>query len=577
MPIFNTYADLLGGYRLSEEFLNETIQPRYSFEMSNDSMPSGGGVTGILAPVGVPVPRRTVALILGGLLTGLLLGFMDVTIVATAGPTIIADLGGLSLYAWVFSSFVIVQTVVIPIFGKLSDIYGRKRFFLLGLVVFMVGSALSGAAQNIYELIGFRALQGIGFGAFVPTTLAIAGDLFPPERRGRIQGLLFSVNGIAFAVAPAVGSYLTESINWRWIFYINLPLGVVSFVIIYLSLRESKNERATGFSDWLGAGVLTTFLGLLMLGIFLGLLMLGIFLGGNTFSWDSIQELGLFAGAGVALVSLAFVEGRAKDPVLPPRLFRIRTISAATAVNILRALALFGLIAYLPLYAQAVLNASIGDVRNVVYSLALPLTAGILVSGAFIPRLGAKNMILVGAGILIVALVALFLSLGSSTSLVQLMELCAPLGFGSGLMIPPAIVAFQNSVQRNEIGVASGLAAFTLNLGSAIGVAALGAIQTNQFSSRLSTLFASHPLPAGSLLRDPNTVGQLLASPQYLAKAIAANPSLQALVPQLREAFSQSILFLIPIVLVAGVAAFLGGLLIKNREKAGEVGPTPVR
>jgi EmrB/QacA subfamily drug resistance transporter len=531
-------------------------------------MPSGGGVAGILAPVGAPVPRRTVALILGGLLTGLLLGFMDVTIVATAGPTIIADLGGLSLYAWVFSSFVIVQTVVIPIFGKLSDIYGRKRFFLLGLVVFMVGSALSGAAQNIYELIGFRALQGIGFGAFVPTTIAIAGDLFPPERRGRIQGLLFSVNGIAFAVAPAVGSYLTESINWRWIFYINLPLGIVSFIIIFLSLRESKNERATGFSDWLGAGVLTAFL---------GLLMLGIFLGGTTFLWDSIQELGLFAGAGVALVSLAFVEGRAKDPVLPPRLFRIRTISAATAVNILRALVLFGLIAYLPLYAQAVLNASIGDVRNVVYSLALPLTAGILVSGAFIPRLGAKNMILVGAGILIVALVALFLLLTSSSSLVQLMELCVPLGFGSGLMIPPAIVAFQNSVQRNEIGVASGLAAFTLNLGSAIGVAALGAIQTNAFASGLSTLFAGHPQPAGSPLSDPNTVGQLLASPQYLARAVAANPSLQALVPQLREAFSQSILTLIPIVLVAGVAVFLGGLLIKGREKAPEVGPAPVR
>jgi EmrB/QacA subfamily drug resistance transporter len=529
--------------------------------MSGDSRP-GGGAVGVVQPtVGVPVPRRTVALILVGLLTGLLLGFMDLTIVATAGPTIIADLGGLSLYAWVFSSFVIVQTVVIPIFGKLSDIYGRKRFFLLGLVVFMVGSVLSGAAQNIYELIGFRALQGIGFGAFVPTTLAIAGDLFPPEKRGRIQGLLFSVNGIAFAVAPAVGSYLTESINWRWIFYINLPLGIASFIIIFLSLRESKNERASGFSDWAGAGVLTAFL---------GLLMLGIFLGGSTFQWDSVPELGLFAGSGVALVSLAFVEGRAKDPVLPPRLFRIRTISAATAANILRALILFGLIAYLPLYAQAVLNASIGDVRNVVYALALPLTAGILISGAFIPRLGAKTMILVGAGILIAALVAL-LSLNSSTSIVQLMEHCAPLGFGSGLMIPPTIVAFQNSVQRNEMGVASGLAAFTLNLGGAIGVAALGAIQTNGFASRLASLLANHPPLAGSPLRDPNTVGQMLASPQYLARAMATNPSLQALVPQLREAFSQSILFLIPIVLVAGVAVFLAGLLIGGRQKAREV------
>jgi MFS family permease len=155
------------------------------------------------------LPRRTIALILGGLLTGLLLGFLDVTIVATAGPTIISDLGGVSLYAWVFSAFVIVQTVIIPIFGKMSDLYGRKRFFLFGLAVFMGGSVLSGASQSIYELILFRAIQGIGFGMFVPSTIAIAGDLFPPEKRARVQGLLFSVNGIAFAVAPAAGSYLT--------------------------------------------------------------------------------------------------------------------------------------------------------------------------------------------------------------------------------------------------------------------------------------------------------------------------------------------------------------------------------
>src|SRR5437867_9579568 len=198
------------------------------------------GLGSQLAPQAGPVlQRRTVALILGGLLTGLLLGFMDVTIVATAGPTIIAELGGVSLYAWVFSSFVIVQIIVIPIFGKLSDLYGRKKFFLVGLVVFMIGSTLSGASQDIYELIVFRAVQGIGFGAFVPATIAIAGDLFPPEKRGRLQGLLFSVTAIAFAVAASGGSYLTEAINWRWIFYINLPFGIIAFLIIYLTLRES--------------------------------------------------------------------------------------------------------------------------------------------------------------------------------------------------------------------------------------------------------------------------------------------------------------------------------------------------
>src|SRR5881396_3824200 len=202
--------------------------------------PSGPSSEEGLATTETGHSRRTVTLILAGLLAGLLLGFMDVTIVSTAGPTIISELGGLSLYAWVFSAFLIVQTVTIPIFGKLSDLYGRKRLFLLGVVVFMAGSVLSGASQSIVELVLFRAVQGLGFGAFVPTTIAIAGDMFPPERRGRVQGLLFSVNGIAFALAPAVGSFLTETISWRWIFYINLPVGVVSLVLILSTLKESR-------------------------------------------------------------------------------------------------------------------------------------------------------------------------------------------------------------------------------------------------------------------------------------------------------------------------------------------------
>ncbi len=528
--------------------------------MTESNQPTG--VSGLGPQEGAPqagpiLQRRTVALILGGLLTGLLLGFMDVTIVATAGPTIIAELGGVSLYAWVFSSFVIVQIIVIPIFGKLSDLYGRKKFFLLGLVVFMIGSTLSGVSQNIYELIIFRAVQGIGFGAFIPATIAIAGDLFPPEKRGRVQGLLFSVNGIAFAVAPAAGSYLTETINWRWIFYINLPLGVVSFLIIYLSLREARAAGASAFKDWAGASSLA---------VLLALFMMGLFLGGSTFAWLSWEEVALFAGSGLVLAIFVMVESRAKEPVLPLRLFRVRTISAATGVNILRALVLFGLIAYLPLYAQAVLGASVTEVRNAVYALALPLTAGILLSGATLSRLGFRNVILVGAGLLIAGLVTLQ-SLNSSSSLLQLMELEVPIGLASGLMIPPTIVAFQNSVQRTEIGVASALAAFTLNLGGAIGVASLGAIQANRFTTQLSTLLAGIPPNARAALSDPNLVGQVLASPEALARLLAASPPLKQFIQPLREAFSQSILILFLVLLGASFAVLLAGLMIKGKDK----------
>jgi EmrB/QacA subfamily drug resistance transporter len=499
--------------------------------------------------------RRTVTLILAGLLAGLLLGFMDVTIVSTAGPTIVSDLGGLSLYAWVFSAFVIVQTVTIPIFGKLSDLYGRKKLFLLGVVVFMAGSALSGASQNIYELIIFRAVQGIGFGAFVPTTIAIAGNMFPPERRGQVQGLLFSVNGIAFAIAPALGSFLTETISWRWIFYINLPVGIISLILIFSTLRESRATNATPFSDWMGTSTLVGFL---------ALLMMGLFLGGSTFAWISWEELSLFAGSVLLLFAFVFAERRAKEPVLPPRLFRIRNIAASTAVNILRAMAFFGLIAYLPLFTQVVLGANIGGVRTAVYAFTLPLTAGILLSGAAISRVGFKKTAYIGAAITVIGVLFLTMTISSSSSVIQLMIVEVPVGLGNGMMIPATIVAFQNSVQKREIGIASGLATFTLNLGAAIGVALLGAIQVNIFSSQLSGLIAGAPAGSKAIMSDSNLVGQILASPQVLARLIASNESFAALVPKLREAFSQSILPLFWVVLGVSVVTFIMVLSMKE-------------
>ena len=506
------------------------------------------------------LPRQTVALILGGLLTGLLLGFLDVTIVATVGPTIISDLGGIDLYAWVFSAFIIVQTVVIPIFGKLSDLYGRKRFFLLGLSVFMLGSVLSGASQNIYELILFRAVQGVGFGVFVPSTIAIAGDLFPPEKRARVQGLLFSVNGIAFAVAPAAGSYLTEAFNWRWSFYVNLPVGIVSFLVIYLALKESKKVGGVSFTDWGGASTL---------GLTLALFMSALSLGGSTFSWYSWEEVFVFFLSALSLLGFILVERRAQDPVLPLRLFRKGAIPAVAAVNIIRAVILFGLIAYLPLFAQAVLGGSVSDVRNAVYAFTLPATLGTLMAGTLVSRIGTRGTILLGVSVLIGGLTALQY-IDASSTLLQLMEVSAPLGLGSGMLIAPTIAGFQNSVERKEIGIASGLATFTLNLGGAIGVAVLGAIQANTLGVQLSGLLARAPPTEAATLGDPNTVGQILASPQVLARIVATDPSFASVVPTIRAAFSLSITGLFLVLLAASIVLLFAGFLVKT------VKPSPI-
>src|SRR5438876_1396144 len=483
--------------------------------------PSGPSSEEGLATTETGHSRRTVTLILAGLLAGLLLGFMDVTIVSTAGPTIISELGGLSLYAWVFSAFLIVQTVTIPIFGKLSDLYGRKRLFLLGVVLFMAGSVLSGASQSIVELILFRAVQGLGFGAFVPTTIAIAGDMFPPERRGRVQGLLFSVNGIAFAIAPAVGSFLTETISWRWIFYINLPVGVVSLVLILSTLKESRAENASAFSDWLGTSTLVGFL---------GLLMLGLFLGGSTFAWSSWAEVSLFAGCALLFLGFVVAERRAHEPVLPPRLFRIRNVSAGTAVNLLRVVVFFAIIAYIPLFAAAVLGGSVRDVRDVVYGFTLPLTAGILVSGAAISKVGFRKLAFLGAAIVLVGLLVLT-SVRPSPSLLALIVIGIPLGFGNGMMIPATIVAFQNSVEKGEIGIASGLATFTLNLGGAIGVSLLGSIQASLLASTQASLLTITPTDGPAIVR---------------------------------QAFSQSILVLFWVILGVSVVTLASTLLMKQ-------------
>lgn len=500
---------------------------------------------------------RTKSFVMFGLLAGLLLGFMDVTIVSTAGPTIVSDLGGVNLYAWVFASFVIVQVVTIPIFSKLADLYGRKKIFLLGVIVFMLGSILSGAAQNISEMILFRAVQGIGFGAFLPTTVAIAGEMFPPEKRGKIQSLLFSINGIAFAIAPALGSFLTDALSWRWIFYINLPIGLVSFVLILIKLQGSNATSNRGFSDRAGAATLAGFL---------GMLMFGLYLGGNALSWASWQEAALFAGSGILLAAFIFAERRAGDPILPPRIMRTRNISAATAVNLLRAMVFFGIIAYIPLFAQAVLAANINEVRNVAYALMLPLTGGIIFSGAIISRIGFKKSIFTGATATVIGLILLALADGPK-SITELMEILVPVGFGSGMMIPASIVAFQNSVQKSDIGIASGLSTFTLFLGSAVGVAVLGTIQTSIFGSKLAGILANASAESRKILGDPNVTGQILASSQTLSHTLASHPTLTSIVPTLRSAFSQSIIPLFWIELGISVATLASAFLIKEAKQ----------
>ena len=500
-------------------------------------------------------PRRQLVIIVGGLMTGMLLASLDQTIVGTAGPTIISDLGGLSLYAWVFSAYILAQTVSLPIFGKLSDLYGRKRFFILGLVIFMGGSMLSGASQNIDQLIVFRGIQGFGGGAFFPIALAVIGVAFPPSMRGRLNGIFASVFGITAVIGPSAGSYIVQAISWRWVFYINLPLGVISFILITIGIKESRS-MAKPAVDYLGVASLAAWVTLLMLG-FLD--------GGTTFPWYSWQEYATFAGAAFFFVAFLLVERKAKEPMIPLDLFRIRTVSSSSAIAFLRGVGFFAVISFIPLFVQAAHGGTATDGRNALYGFLLPLIVTAIIGGQLATRIAYRGIIMTGLVIMTIG-VYLLTFITSASTVLEIAERSAVMGFGVGLTFASVVIAIQFSVPREKIGIASSLAIFMGNLGASIGLAILGTIQANTFGTQLASVLQTIPpqarAQAAPFLGNPNLVGQILASPDALAQVLKATPQVAAIVPSLRVAFANSVVPLFWVSLAVSAMAVVAGLFV---------------
>lgn len=506
--------------------------------------------------------KGTAFLIIGGALLALMLGVMDQSIVATAGPAIIADLGGLNLYAWVFSAFILAQTVSMLIFGRLSDIYGRKRLFLAGLVTFLVGSIFSGASQTIIELILFRGLQGIGSGAFFSIGLAIIGAAVQPAQRARVLGITGSIFGTGAILGPTVGSYLIQFAGWRWIFYVNLPIGLASLILVSFKLHEQSNQQTDRRIDWTGTVTLTGWVSLLLLG-FLN--------GGSTFPWYSWQEGLLFGGFAVFLLAFLRIEARVEAPTLPLSLFKNRTIASLFTVNFARGVVLFGLVAFISLLVQGALGGSIQDTRNVIYAFVVPFVFGSIVSGQVVTRVGFRLVTIIGTTLILLGTLLLVLA-GPSASVTDLMERSVVTGLGLGVSIASVLSGFQNSVERRLIGVASSLYFFSLNLGGAIGVGILGSLQVNSFSGRLSTILQHSPSQSqtqlAQLFANPNQVGRVLTSPSFLAQITRTFPALSSFIPQIRAALGASItdaylfLFLISIIAVAA------SLFVKDTAKS---------
>jgi EmrB/QacA subfamily drug resistance transporter len=433
------------------------------------------------ATASVPEERRSILVVFVGLMLVLLMAALDQTIVSTALPTIVGDLGGLSHISWVVTAYLLAQTAVTPVYGKLGDLYGRKIVLQVALVVFLIGSALCGAAENMTELILFRGLQGLGGGGLMVGTMAAIGDVVPPRDRGRYQGIFGAVFGLASVIGPLLGGLFTTSISWRAIFYVNLPIGVIAFGVLAATL-PSRRDQAHHRIDYLGAGLLAAGL---------GTVVLLCTLGGTTYAWDSPTIIGLGVGAILLLVAFVLVEQRAAEPVLPPRLFRDRVFSVTSAIGLVVGFALFGSVTYLPLFLQVVLGASpTGSGLQI-----LPLMGGLLItsisSGQLISRTGRyKPFPIAGTAIMVVGLGLLSTMTPQTTRLAASLFMFV-LGLGLGLVMQVLVLAVQNAVDYKDLGVATSGATLFRSIGGSVGTAVLGSIFSNRLTAELASAVPS--------------------------------------------------------------------------------------
>jgi EmrB/QacA subfamily drug resistance transporter len=424
--------------------------------------------------------------ILFAVMLGLFLGALDQTIVGPALPTVVTDLAGNDLYVWAVTIYLLTSTISVPFWGKLSDLYGRKPIFMAGIVIFLVGSALSGLSQNMEMLIGFRGLQGIGAGSLFPVALAVIGDLFTPAERGKYQGLFGAVFGIAFIVGPLVGGFLTEQISWHWIFYVNIPIGLVSLFFIYRLLPTVKNPRATRNFDVLGGLIFTVAISFLLVG-----------LTNKQFGeWTDTTVGGFILVGLVGTVLFVIAETRAKEPIVPLGLFRIRTYTTSMIATFFASFAFFGAIIFLPRWFQIVEGFSPTNSGLAALPLMVGLIASSIGSGLIVARTGRYKWLLVGAIIL----------MGVSTGLMTQLTATTPLEvvwfwmFLSGLGVGPTFSVFtivvQNAVPFHELGVATSNLTFFRQIGGTVALAIVGTIFGATFTEQLAPQLAAAGVPA---------------------------------------------------------------------------------
>lgn len=475
---------------------------------------------------------------IGALLLGMLLAALDQTIVSTALPTIVSDLGGMDHLSWVVTAYLLAATAATPLWGKLGDQYGRKRLFQTAIVIFLVGSALCGAAQDMTQLIVFRAVQGLGGGGLMVLSMAVVGDLVPPRERGRYQGLFGAVFGATSVLGPLLGGLFTQHASWRWVFYVNLPVGVVALAVIAAVLRIPRRTQRH----------VIDYLGTFLIAAVATCLVLVASLGGTTWGWGSGQIVALAVLGVVLAVAFVAVERRAAEPVLPLKLFRLRTFTLAAVISFVVGFAMFGAMTYLPTFLQVVQG--ISPTMSGVHML--PMVLGLLLastaSGQIVSRTGRwKVFPIAGTGVTTLGLLLLH-QLDEHSSTAELSGFFFVFGLGLGLVMQVLVLIVQNAVPYEDLGVATSGATFFRSIGASFGVAVFGTVFASRLGDQLTDALRGTPLPPGV------SVGALEADPRGIA---ALPPGLR---PPALHAYSVAItdvfLYAAPVALLGFVLAW---------------------
>ena len=519
-----------------------------------------------------PISTSQMRLTLGGMMLAMFLASLDQTIVATALPQIVGDLGGFDRFTWVATAYIVASTTVVPLAGTIADVYGRRWLYIIGISVFLVGSVLAGLTPTMSGLIGARAVQGVGGGIMMALSFVIIGDLFPPAERGKYQGLVASVFGISSVIGPTLGGFITDNLSWRWVFFINIPLGVIiliAFFIAFPNIRPTTKRRI----DFLGAG-------LLILGIVP--LLMALTWGGANNDWRSVQVIGAFAISAVALVSFVLVEMRTKDPLLPLKVFGNRLVLIPMIAVFLTGFAMFGAFIFIPLLFQGALGASATSSGAFLTPMMLGMVFGAALSGQILSRTGGHyrwqglvGLAIMGVGFGMLSTVSVNIQFGEAVLWAVVM------GVGLGVTFPLFTIAIQNAVPYQYLGITTSATQFFRSIGGSIGLAVLGAVMLTRFSRAVDASLppeAARILSAGPLaemVKNPN----VLINPNALdafrsaftqiggeAGAQMANQILDVLRASLASAIGD--LFLLALVMVAlsfVVTIFIKEIPLKGR------------